>query len=119
MKLKIILIVVALVMFFTVTVNAQTAWVEWEHQTNTSLGPPLQTTLDKWILLEAYPTYNQCMQAVYASARNCGPDHGSLHFECWDTGFSMRSSTDWHFLKFYCYPDTIDPRKGEIRDQDR
>jgi hypothetical protein len=91
--------------------TAQTAWVELEDEILNSKG---HTTEKHWIVLKAYPSYSECMRAVYASARNCKPS--SSLFQCREDGFTyfhsdLHDPGDADYFNFYCYPDTVDPRK--------
>jgi hypothetical protein len=93
-------------------VSAETAWVKWEHETATMKNG--QKNLDNWYLQEAFPTYGACMSAVRATVRDsCNGVLGIGAKKCTeeDTFISASYENEYHLIEFYCYPDTIDPRK--------
>lgn len=101
-----------MICFFAVllasTANAETAWVEWEHTTRCS-GEG--ATPKNWFLHEAFPSYEACMNAVHGSAKRAC--RGDVLKECtsYDTSAVYVYDKECYKSEYFCYPDTIDPRK--------
>ena len=114
---------------FTSQASAETAWIKWERSTVVKAkGAPkdgkvqeLETT-DKWFRQEAFPGYEPCMNAIRAEVKGACERaenaHPGLYRSCSEADtYIDRTYNDASMnlqiqgIKFYCYPDTIDPRK--------
>lgn len=109
--------------------HAATAWVLWEHTEMLGGRYPIKEMKvlhDDWKLGETFPDYQSCMNTIYIKVkavssyflRDCKAEEGISHcsFSENNTSFlcSCRYPSDLlnHLnTDFYCYPDTIDPRK--------
>ena len=125
--LKLLLVVAVLVGFAALApkAGAETAWIKWQHETLTdySNNPLGVEIINEWRLQEAYPSYGACMVAIRGTVQgfcsalllgikgSCREDDTRVSASTVDvtaTGSSRRVHT---LEEFYCYPDTIDPRK--------
>jgi len=116
-------------LFLTSQASAETAWIKWERSTVVKAkGAPtdgkvqeLETT-DKWFRQEAFPSYETCMNAIHAETKGACERaenaHPGFYRSCSEGGtYIDRTYNDASInlqiqgIKFYCYPDTIDPRK--------
>ena len=102
-----------LVISFAPLVDAETAWIKWEHETHQK-KEGAKVTFDKWYLQEAFPSYGACMSAIHSTAKN-GCEGDKVFDNCYAGDdylrFSFNSQDEFATLSFHCYPDTIDPRK--------
>jgi hypothetical protein len=128
-KLGVILIIIGLIIFGYIypvvnIANAQSAWIVWKQMTIWNPAPSLTI----WTIGKAFPTYNKCMDDVRDEVRAIIMVHRERKSP---TEFGVTSKItgygeDWISFKFteddglvewtssnnfYCYPDTIDPRK--------
>lgn len=107
------------IMMFVITsacqANAETAWIKWEHESRaTKQGKSIETS-DNWYLQEAFPSYVACTRAIHSSVDGaCGYLCFGNCKECSESVTFIKGYNDndgpWT-IEFYCYPDTIDPRK--------
>ena len=112
-------LVVIVTFFFMISlapkVCAETAWVEWEHETHQTIKSN-NVTFDKWHLIQPFPSYQECMSTIHSKAKNaCNKDgmYGDSdlwHCNAGDDYFRYSSDEEITTLEFHCYPDGSDPR---------
>jgi len=111
---KAFLIIVLLIVLGGVA-NAECAWVLWEQKTYYTIEKGEATEKTFWLIIEAFPQYEQCLERkkmlfvnIKGIAASTGPKVQAVPFELVIEHFSDTASLH-HHLK--CLPDTIDPRK--------
>ena len=113
-----IIILISIVMiigmiFYNSKANAETAWVKWEHITHyTEIDTGVKTS-DYWVRQEAYPAYESCMSNIHKAVNGVCNNMSRIYNHC-DEGNDFIMASGIHEIiiyLFYCYPDTIDPRK--------
>jgi hypothetical protein len=106
--------------------NAQSAWIVWRY--NSSWPPLSEWGVSDWAMGKAFPTYSKCMDEVKTKImalkighrENDLPELGLIskitgYGEDW-ISFKYFKKDDGSFVgtvttSYYCYPETIDPRK--------
>lgn len=92
-------------------VNAETAWIKWEHIILT-MKDGIKTREDNWFLQEAFPSYNACLNEISGTVKTmCTLNFISGECSAEGTSVFINSDKTKEYIEFYCYPDTIDPRK--------
>jgi len=113
--MKKILLATIFCLFMSSVANAQCAWVLWKS-TTINLGEKGK----RWKIIIAVPTYKQCLTAksdliesdietyrkLFNSADVTSPDHILAY-----TPGPKNQRGLINTLDYYCFPDTIDPRK--------
>lgn len=113
--MKRVLLVVLFCLFVSSITNAQCAWVLWKSTTIN-----FAETSKRWEIIIAVPTYEQCLMAkkgliqnelesyrkLFGSADIISPDHILAYIPGPNNQRSLTNTLD-----YYCFPDTIDPRK--------
>jgi hypothetical protein len=120
-KMKRVLLAIFFYLLMSSTANAQSPSVLWEQVQVMEIKDGTLSENSQWTLLEAAPTYEQCIEAqrrVFEVREN---DYlvlkGSKRWiEIWTTPYksiTVRLSLEPTLISniFHCLPDTTDPRK--------
>jgi len=120
-KMKRVLLALFFCLLMSNTASAQSPRVLWEMVQVMEIKNGTLSENSQWTLLEAAPTYEQCIEAqrgVFEVRKN---EYTVLKgskpwMEIWTTPYkaiTTRSTLEPILVSniFYCLPDTIDPRK--------
>jgi hypothetical protein len=108
------LVVVLLILASVGTASAECAWVLWSEFSVFGDDP-----LNRWTIHATYPSasYMNCVSDARAQAERYPAGPNVLSVEVSELPGNQFAQTmkfkigrSWHWTKYGCYPDTIDPR---------
>ena len=110
---KYLLVSLIVIMSFVGNSYGQCAWVLWERTIFLRMNPPQE----KWKLIEAYPTREECLQSAEKTCRDWffvlsrGNKTGEKVERVDSYSYIISTENFSVGIKFMCFPDSIDPRK--------